>query len=186
MIKKVVIDAGHGKETAGKRSPIWSDGSQLFEYEFNRDIAKRVWLDLRIKGFDAILLVPEQDDVSLQERCRRVNDICTRNSAKEVLLVSIHANAGKGTGWEIWHYPGSKAGEKYAQIFSDVFDELPYRNRGVKTEKFYILKNARCPALLTENLFMDTETDCRYIMSEEGRAEIARLHVEAILKIIEA
>lgn len=35
---KVCIDAGHGVETAGKRSP---DGSYL-EYEFNLDVAKRI------------------------------------------------------------------------------------------------------------------------------------------------
>lgn len=34
----VVIDPGHGVETAGKRSP---DGT-LREYEFNRDVSNRV------------------------------------------------------------------------------------------------------------------------------------------------
>lgn len=33
---KILIDNGHGKETPGKRSPVWPDGSQLYEYEFNR------------------------------------------------------------------------------------------------------------------------------------------------------
>mgnify|MGYP000817767973 FL=1 len=36
---KILIDNGHGRATAGKRSPVWPDGKQLFEYEFNRDIA---------------------------------------------------------------------------------------------------------------------------------------------------
>ena len=39
---KVLIDNGHGVDTKGKRSPVWPDGRQLFEWEFNRDIAKRV------------------------------------------------------------------------------------------------------------------------------------------------
>ena len=39
---KILIDNGHGRATAGKRSPVWPDGKQLFEYEFNRDIARRV------------------------------------------------------------------------------------------------------------------------------------------------
>lgn len=33
---KILIDNGHGRATAGKRSPVWPDGKQLFEYEFNR------------------------------------------------------------------------------------------------------------------------------------------------------
>ena len=39
----VILDAGHGKETPGKRSPILEDGSQLLEWEFNRDICNRIY-----------------------------------------------------------------------------------------------------------------------------------------------
>jgi len=53
-----------------------------------------------------------------------------------------------------------------------------------KESDFYILKKTNCPAVLTENLFMDTENDCRFIMSEQGRKIIANLHVEAIKKMV--
>ena len=39
---KILLDNGHGYDTPGKRSPIWPDGSQLFEWEFNRDIVSRI------------------------------------------------------------------------------------------------------------------------------------------------
>lgn len=45
------------------------------------------------------------------------------------------------------------------------------------------LKHTHCPAVLTENLFMDTERDCRFIMSDQGRDAIAKLHLEGILKM---
>ena len=38
----VILDPGHGFNTEGKRSPVWEDGTQLFEWEFNRDIARAV------------------------------------------------------------------------------------------------------------------------------------------------
>lgn len=44
----VLLDNGHGGivngeyQTTGKRSPIWDDGSQLFEGEFNRAIVNRI------------------------------------------------------------------------------------------------------------------------------------------------
>ena len=28
----VILDNGHGKDTPGKRSPVWTDGAQLFEW----------------------------------------------------------------------------------------------------------------------------------------------------------
>ena len=47
---KILIDNGHGRATAGKRSPVWPDGKQLFEYEFNRDIARRMHEALTARG----------------------------------------------------------------------------------------------------------------------------------------
>ena len=49
---KILIDNGHGRATAGKRSPVWPDGKQLFEYEFNRDIARRMHEALTARGND--------------------------------------------------------------------------------------------------------------------------------------
>ena len=33
----VILDAGHGKETPGKRSPKLKDNRQLLEWQFNRE-----------------------------------------------------------------------------------------------------------------------------------------------------
>ena len=63
----IILDNGHGKETPGKRSPIWRDGSQLFEYEFNRDIVKRISVMLDADNIKYHVLVPELEDITLQE-----------------------------------------------------------------------------------------------------------------------
>lgn len=47
--------------------------------------------------------------------------------------------------------------------------------------EFYILRNTTCAAVLTENLFMDSPDDYRFLLSEEGRMAIVRSHVEGIL-----
>lgn len=85
---KVLIDNGHGVDTAGKRSP---DGS-LREYKYAREIAEKVVSELKKRGFDAERIVTEENDISLSERCRRVNSICDRIGTKNVILVSIHCN----------------------------------------------------------------------------------------------
>ena len=68
----ILIDNGHGAETPGKCSP---DG-RLREYAWTREIARRVCDKLKSLGYDAGLLVPELNDVSLRERVRRVNSVC--------------------------------------------------------------------------------------------------------------
>ncbi|WP_010664939.1 N-acetylmuramoyl-L-alanine amidase [Marinilabilia salmonicolor] len=188
---KVIIDNGHGVDTHGKRSPKWADGSQLFEWEFNRDIAKRLAKALKSKGVESVLIVPEQTDVELSERVRRVNEIYRRNPGS--FLVSIHANAGGGTGWEVFTSVGETRSDDIAECFVKSAEKLlPWMNirkdmtdgDGDKEAQFYVLKHTHCPAVLTENLFMDTVEDCRFIMSEKGRQVITDLHVEAILMAI--
>ena len=81
---KIFIDNGHGLMTAGKRSP---DG-QFREAFYNREIAKRVVADLVDRGYDAELLVPKDDDISLTERVWRVNAACFLLGKANVILVT--------------------------------------------------------------------------------------------------
>ena len=86
---KILVDNGHGLMTAGKRSP---DG--LFREAFyNREIARKVVADLLDRNLDAELLVPEDDDIPLTERVRRINAHCSALGKINVIVVSIHVNA---------------------------------------------------------------------------------------------
>ena len=78
---KILIDNGHGSNTAGKCSP----DKRLREYAWSRDCAKRLAHALKQKGYDAELITPETWDVKLQTRVNRVNNIC-----KAVGLSLIH------------------------------------------------------------------------------------------------
>ena len=93
---KILIDNGHGIDTPGKRSP---DGF-FREYAYTRFLAKQIQITLAELGYDARLLVPELEDISLPERCRRVNQICLESGSEPVILLSIHVNAaGNGQEW---------------------------------------------------------------------------------------
>jgi N-acetylmuramoyl-L-alanine amidase len=192
MKRIIILDNGHGSDTPGKRSPQWADGSQLFEYEFNRDVVQKIARRLENEGIAYELLVPELVDVPLGERCKRANRLQSQ-SGVSCILISIHANAGGGTGWECYTTKGNTMADKYAtilynearlylptwQVRSDYSDGDPD-----KESQFYLLKHTVCPAILSENLFMDTERDCRYILSSNGRWEIANMHVSAIRKML--
>lgn len=190
----VLLDNGHGKDTAGKRSPVWSDGSQLFEWEFNRDIVRRIAERLQADGIPYRILVPEGNDISLTERAKRANEYAKEFNGKAYVL-SIHANAGGGTGWEVYTSPGQTPSDAIATVFFEEagreFAPDGWRMRSDysdgdpdKEAQFYILTKTTCPAVLTENFFMDTEKDCRFIMSEDGRERIANMHVAAIKRVI--
>lgn len=193
MKKIVILDNGHGYDTPGKRSPVWSDGSQLFEYEFNRYIVKKIVKGLDLIGIEYNILVPELNDISLTERCRRVNELYDKTN-KNCFLISIHANAGGGTGWEDHIYTEKSKSKDYATILTKEAEKefssewkirKPLQTQPYWISNFQILRQTKCPAVLTENFFMDNEKDCRFIMSEEGRDRIAKMHVKAIKKIVD-
>jgi N-acetylmuramoyl-L-alanine amidase len=182
--KIVLLDNGHGKETAGKRSPIWKDGSQLFEWEYARKLCDAIFLKLQELNIYSVKVVPEDDDISLTERANRVNRFCEQG---DCILISIHCNAGNGTGWECWTTTKKNNSDKLANIFVETFKDLfpDKKCRGHKEKDFTILYKSNCPCVLTENFFMDTESDCKFLMSIEGFDKIVDLHVKSILRYLE-
>lgn len=189
----ILIDNGHGGETPGKCSP---DG-RLREYAWTREIARRVCDKLKALGYDARLLVPELNDVSLRERVRRVNSVCADAGSDNVLSVSIHVNAaGTGqwhnaSGWTAWVAPNaSQRSRKLATLLNAEAVKLNLKgNRSREpffTGNFAILRDTKCPAVLTENMFQDNRHDVDYLLSERGKSEIADLHVTAITQYLKS
>ena len=48
-------------------------------------------------------------------------------------------------------------------------------------ERFYILRKSWCPAILTENFFMDSKSDLEYLQSRAGKQAVVDTHVEGIV-----
>lgn len=191
---RIILDNGHGEETAGKRSPIWGDGTQLFEYEFNRDVVKRLSTLLTQNGIDHVVLVPENWDVPLSERCNRANKIYDETNG-DCVLFSVHANAGGGTGIEFYTSKGNTKSDEIATILFDnakkEFEKDGWKMRTDLTDgdvdkeaNFYILRHTKAPAVLAEWFFMDTEKDCKFIMSDKGRDRIAKVMFNTIQQLL--
>ena len=193
---KILIDPGHGIDTPGKRSP---DG--LFrEYLWNRQVADLVLEGFLSAGVDASLVVTETNDVSLKNRVNRVNTICNRLGASNVLLVSIHANAaGNGSawmnakGWSCYTSKGKTKSDQVAECLYDAF-EAEFHDRKIRKdmsdgdrdweENFYVLQKSKCPAVLLENFFYDNREECAWMLQEETKRRIAGAAVKGIVKYI--
>lgn len=193
---KILIDPGHGIDTPGKRSP---DG--LFrEYLWNRQVADLILEGLVSAGVDASLVVTETNDVTLRNRVNRVNTICNRVGASNVLLVSIHANAaGNGSAWmnaRGWSCYTSKRKTKSDQVAECLYDafEEEFQDRKIRKdmsdgdrdweENFYVLQKSKCPAVLLENFFYDNREECAWMLQEETKKRIASAAVKGIIKYI--
>ena len=204
----VLLDNGHAKSTPGKRSPLLDDGRQFFEYEFNRDIVKRIAKGLDKYGIKYHVLVPElEQDISLTTRANRANEYCKKYGTKNCFFISVHSNAyGDGTKWEkpdkwsVYTTVGVTKSDDYGKVLYNVAEKMlkPYGfgcrdgkiqgngNAGPDYEEnFTVLYKTRCPAVLTENLFFTNKKECEWLMTDKGRQVIADIHIEGIRQIIE-
>lgn len=192
----VLIDNGHGINTAGKRSP---DG-RFREYLWNRQVAAMVVEFLTAEGIDARLVVPETDDVALSTRVRRVNKVCKEAGKSNVLLVSIHANAaGDGSrwmtakGWSAYTSTGKTRSDAAAECFYDAF-ERAFPERKIRKDysdgdrdweaNFTVLKNTQCPAVLLENFFYDNRDECRWLLTDAAKERIAAAICTGVVKYV--
>ena len=192
----IFIDPGHGIDTPGKRSP---DGKFL-EYLWNRQIADLILDRFMIMGIDASLVVTETNDISLSTRVQRVNKLCSKVGASNVILLSIHSNAaGDGSkwmsaqGWSCYTSKGDTKSDVIAECLYDAF-ETEFADRKIRKdmsdgdrdweENFYILQKSKCPAVLLENFFYDNRDECSWLLKNETKERIADAIVKGIVQYI--
>ena len=163
---KIALDAGHGRNTAGKRSP-----ENEREWEFNNKVLLAATAKLNTYENVQILRLDDptgNTDVSLVARTNKAN-----NWNADV-LVSIHHNALAGK----WHSGGgietfvqektaSKASKDIANIVqSRIVKAMGLRDRGVKTSNLHMTRSANAPAILTEGGFFDSTVDIKALRDD--------------------
>lgn len=198
-----ILDNGHGGiidgkyQTAGKRSPVWPDGRQLFEGEFNRAIVKRIAKLCDAASMKYHIIADTEEDKPLTQRTHEANDIYLNGKGKGLncVYLSIHANAfkqEKADGWVVYTSKGNTISDKFATVFwNECKKKFP--NERFRTDawdgdpdyesQFWVLRKTYMPAVLTENFFMTNKKDCDIILSEEGRDKIAQGHFDAMVAI---
>lgn len=191
----VLIAQAHSASTPGKRSP---DG-KFREYAWSREITKRIIEKLYLHDIKCIVINPEvEEDIKLSVQAARANKYYDqyKNEYKEIILISPHVNAAAKNEWSNAHgwcgfvyNKASNKSRKLAKIMADFAYDI-YDLSGDRyipqtryfEANFAILRQTKCPAVLSENLFMTNKGDVEFLKSENGKETIANLHVNAILK----
>lgn len=208
MGKVVILGTAHRRREAGKQSP---DGV-LKEYLYSREIVGGVKSLLLKQGcgvfvdMDAVDLPKEMQTPSLKlERQRElalrvnyVNSLCKTYGSKNCFYVSIHVNAAgngnnwmKASGWQVCVSPNASMKSRILadMLAVEAFDrDLSVREPKIGQryweQSIYILNKTLCPAVLTENMFMDNKDDVQFLLSDSGREKIIGLHVDGILNYL--
>ena len=181
---KVYIDAGHnysGVDTGAV-------GHGLREQDITYKIASRVEKTLLAKGISVKMSrnsltdnVVSGGSVSNSLRAR----YASANEWKADIFVSIHCNAGGGSGCEVYCYKSGGQAETLAKnILSGMLWNTDLISRGVKTANYAVLKNTNMPAVLVETAFIDNENDAAFLGFEDGQKQIAKGIAEGIMEYL--
>lgn len=181
MTKKVYFCAGHGKHTAGKRSP--SGKFEEREWFFNNEVA--LSFEKRMKDYDGVSLHRTDDrtgerDVPLIERTNAAN------RGKADLYISLHHNANRGvwenhTGVETFYHARSKEGEKLATMVQKALVKAyGLRDRGIKTKNLHITRETNMVAVLSEGGFMDSTIDIKKLRDSKVLQDAGREIADAV------
>lgn len=155
----IVLDAGHGGNDPG------AVGNGMKEADLTLDICKRVQGRLGRKYLAVVRLAPRGEPL---ERAIFANN-CNAD-----LFLSIHVNAGGGTGFESYIYPGAKERtRKLRDIIHNAIIALPIKDRGKKEKNLCVLRETVMPAVLLECLFIDNEKDAALLIDEVFRDKLA-------------
>jgi len=168
-----VVDPGHGGADPGAVS------AALREKDLTLAVALAVARELSL--FRAAVRLTRQTDaaVSLADRVEMANAVGAD------LFLSVHINAGGGTGFESYVHPS--ADERTRQIRSAVhrkvaavFTEAGFPDRGEKQADLYVLRRTRMPAVLLEYGFIDHPRDAAFLADAEVQVRLARATAEGV------
>jgi N-acetylmuramoyl-L-alanine amidase len=188
--KVVILDNGHGKNTPGKCSP----DKIFYEWSWSRTFVNTLKTILENQNYIVFNIVPEEENISLYERAERANTIINKYGAKNCIFISIHNNAaGNGSkwynasGWEVFTTKGKTNSDKLAEYLCEACLEENIKFRTDisdgdmdKEEDFTVIYKTNCPAVLTENMFMDSKSDVEFLQSEQGINKLINIHVNGI------
>ncbi|MFT8319358.1 MAG: N-acetylmuramoyl-L-alanine amidase [Bacillus sp. (in: firmicutes)] len=176
---KIMLDAGHGKNTPGKRTP---DGMR--EWEFNAKTAQ--YVKDYLGDYQGIETKFAHDttgkvDIPLTSRTNAAN------AWKADVYVSIHANAA-GSGWSSAHgietftYT-TKPKEAVAlakKVQNAIVKATGLTNRGVKAADLHVVRETHMTAILIECGFMTNKAEAALLKSDAYRKKVARAVVDGL------
>ncbi|MCT1903579.1 N-acetylmuramoyl-L-alanine amidase [Oceanobacillus sojae] len=174
---KIYLDPGHGGTDPG------AAGNGLQEKNVTLSIALKT-RDILTRDYEGHSIRMSRTSDTTRSLTQRTNDA---NSWGADYFVSIHINAGGGTGYEDYIYNGSVSNNTVTyrdKLHAEIMKQIDFRNRGKKRANFHVLRESSMPAVLTENGFIDTVADANKLKSDAYLNRIATGHANGIAQAL--
>jgi N-acetylmuramoyl-L-alanine amidase len=176
----IVIDPGHGGPDPGA---VGIGGLQ--EKDIVLDIGLKVSQILQQQGVQVYLTRKDDiPDVDLPPR------VALAQRVNADAFVSIHANSinlsrQDISGLEIYYAPGHS--DRLAQtLHNSILQSLNVRDRGVRSARFYVIRNTTMPSALVEVGFVTGAEDAANLSNPAWRSQMAAAIAQGILQFLQS
>lgn len=176
-----VVDAGHGGEDGGAVS---ADG--LPESTVNLAVAQRVDALLGLCGCQSVMTrssetlsyPPEADSIRKRKQADLEQRRALIEAVPEAVLVSIHQNQYPSPGprgAQVFY--NDQEGSRDFAVYTQELLHLGLGDSGRSAEQIadsiYLMRNAKCPAILVECGFLSNPEELSLLKSEDYRTKLA-------------
>ncbi len=171
----IVADPGHGGKDPG------ACGNGMMEKDITLKLSQLIEAELKNYQVDVQMTRDRDVYVSLEERVR------IANQKKADLFISLHVNAGGGTGFESYRDLAASAQTiRYQNVIHEAVKAIGDRGKKVAADpRFYVLRHTDMPALLLENLFIDNKVDAVFLRDIGFLKRLAEAITEGIVQALE-
>ena len=187
----LVLDAGHGGEDGGAVS-----GGGVAESGINLQITRRLYEILRFLGHPAVMTRTGDDaiydDSASTLREKKVSDLKNRtalaNGTPNGMLISIHQNCypdRKPSGAQVLYAASDGSDALGTQMHDNLVAYLDPQNRRVAapiSDKIYLMREVKCPAVLVECGFLSNESECAKLKDGGYQTKLAAVIIASYLQ----
>ncbi|MFP7296190.1 N-acetylmuramoyl-L-alanine amidase family protein [Neobacillus niacini] len=180
MAKKIMWDPGHGGSDPGAAANGLQEEHltlKIVNYAVAYMSANYTDFEQRVtRGHEQTLPLGNRDDAA---------DAWGAN-----VFVSVHINAGGGTGFESYVYtsPGPSASALQNILHGEILAAMrqfgSIADRGKKRANFAVLRETNMDAVLTENLFIDNTNDANKLKNEAFLKAVGEGHARGVAKFL--
>ncbi|MFM6146551.1 MAG: N-acetylmuramoyl-L-alanine amidase, partial [Dolichospermum sp.] len=149
----VVIDPGHGGPDVG------ATRNGIYEKDITLSMSGHLGRILKQMGYTVVYTRTEDIDLDLEPRVQ------IAESSRASVFVSVHvnsldANASQVSGIETYYAPGASLGKNLAELVHEqILASTGANDRGVRTARFYVIRNTSMPAILVENGYITNPSE---------------------------
>lgn len=187
----LILDAGHGGEDGGAVAP-----NGTIEADINLQIALRARAIAELTGVEVVMTrdspdIAYPDDaatIAEQKKADQHQRVELIRATKNAVLISIHQNCypdKKPSGAQVLYAASAGSDVLGTQMHENLITYLDPQNRRVSapiSDKIYLMREVKCPAVLVECGFLSNEAECARLRDSGYQTKLAAVIIASYLQ----